>query len=150
MVRIKLSLPPDSTFLSEVIYEGILFSITNSNCTFSLSKVEIEQEFLTKSYDALSDERIQTVGIVMSKNDIKAKIFEKLGIEFSSRKTFNDLLKAIKDYRKHLKPKAEIHIELKINKKDVLMDVKKKAEGLAAPQLLKVDRYTGFSSLETD
>ena len=151
MVRIKLSLPPDSTFLSEVIYEGILFSIANSNCTFSLSEVETESDFLTKSYGALDDERIQAVRIVMSGNDnINTKIFEKLGVEFGSRKTYYDLIKAIKEYREHLEPKEKVNIELKTTKKDVLMDVEKKAEGLAAPQLFKVDRYTGISSLETD
>lgn len=150
MPKVRLSLPVDSTFLSSVIYEGLLYLIPEHSKTFSLRDIDFENDFLAKAFSQLEDDRIANVRIVMAENDnINAKIFEKIGLALQSRKTFYDLLKMLKDNSNAIKLTKNIDIELKINKKDILIDLNKKGDGISAPQLLKIDRYTGFSSLET-
>jgi len=150
MPKVRLSLPVDSTFLSSVIYEGLLYLIPEHSKAFSLRDIDFENDFLAKAFSQLEDDRIANVRIVMAGNDnINAKIFEKIGLALQSRKTFYDLLKMLKDNSNAIKLTKNIDIELKINKKDNLIDLNKKGDGISAPQLLKIDRYTGFSSLET-
>jgi len=150
MPKVRLSLPVDSTFLSSVIYEGLLYLIPEHSKTFSLRDIDFENDFLAKAFSQLEDDRIANVRIVMAENDnINAKIFEKIGLALQSKKTFYDLLKMLKDNSNAIKLTKNIDIELKINKKDILIDLNKKGDGISAPQLLKIDRYTGFSSLET-
>ncbi|MEM3391621.1 MAG: hypothetical protein QW226_04880, partial [Archaeoglobaceae archaeon] len=150
MPKVRLSLPVDSTFLSSVIYEGLLYLIPEHSKAFSLRDIDFENDFLAKAFSQLEDGRIANVRIVMAGNDnINAKIFEKIGLALQSRKTFYDLLKMLKDNSNAIKLTKNIDIELKINKKDNLIDLNKKGDGISAPQLLKIDRYTGFSSLET-
>jgi len=150
MPKVRLSLPVDSTFLSSVIYEGLLYLIPEHSKTFSLRDIDFENDFLAKAFSQLEDDRIANVRIVMAENDnINAKIFEKIGLALQSKKTFYDLLKMLKDNSNAIKLTKNIDIELKINKKDNLIDLNKKGDGISAPQLLKIDRYTGFSSLET-
>ncbi|MEM2244123.1 MAG: hypothetical protein QXN92_04950 [Archaeoglobaceae archaeon] len=150
MPKVRLSLPVDSTFLSSVIYEGLLYLIPEHSKTFSLRDIDFENDFLAKAFSQLEDDRIANVRIVMAGNDnINAKIFEKIGLALQSKKTFYDLLKMLKDNSNAIKLTKNIDIELKINKKDNLIDLNKKGDGISAPQLLKIDRYTGFSSLET-
>lgn len=150
MPKVRLSLPIDSTFLSSVIYEGLLYLIPEHSKAFSLRDIDFENDFLAKAFSQLEDDRIANVRIVMAGNDnINAKIFEKIGLALQSKKTFYDLLKMLKDNSNAIKLTKNIDIELKINKKDNLIDLNKKGDGISAPQLLKIDRYTGFSSLET-
>ncbi|MEM5824404.1 MAG: hypothetical protein QXE98_06650 [Archaeoglobaceae archaeon] len=150
MPKVRLSLPVDSTFLSSVIYEGLLYLIPEHSKAFSLRDIDFENDFLAKAFSQLEDGRIANVRIVMAGNDnINAKIFKKIGLALQSRKTFYDLLKMLKDNSNAIKLTKNIDIELKINKKDNLIDLNKKGDGISAPQLFKIDRYTGFSSLET-
>lgn len=152
MVKVKLNLPVDSTFLSEVIYEGILFSILKSSSSFNLREIIIEQDFLSKAYEGLDEAKIDSIRIVMSGNDnINAKIFEKLNLSgVRSRKTYYDLIKLLKAHSSSLMSKEEIDLEVKTTKRDVLIDIKNKKEGVSAPQLFKIDRYTGITSLDTE
>jgi hypothetical protein len=151
MPKVKLLMPPDSTFLSSIVHEGILFLISRNHAQrFGLKEIHFEPNFLSKAYSGLDDEKIQNVRIAMAGNDnLNSKLFEKLGSALKSRKTFYDLIKMLKDNSTLIKEKEEIELELRISGKDNLMDLRKKSDGIAAPQLLKVDRYTGFTSLET-
>jgi len=152
MVKINLSLPIDSTFLSETMYEGILFSIVNSKlqCNFNLKTVDIKSDFLSRAYERLDEKRINDIGIRMSGNDnINIKIFEKLGLrEIESSKSYRDLITLLKAYNKNMTSKKEINLKIATTKKYLFIDIKSKVEGLSAPQLLKVDRYTGITSLD--
>ncbi len=150
MVRVMLHLPPDSTFLSEVLYGGLMFLLKNAS-KFNSAEIDFSPDFLSKVYSSLDDERIDSIRIVMSGNDsINAKIFEKFDLNVKSRKTYYDLIKLLKDNADKLTSKEEINVELKVHKKDILMDASSKSDGIAAPQLFKVDRYTGLSSLDTN
>jgi len=149
MVEIRLNLPSDLTFLSGIMYEGILFSILSTDCRFDHTAVYLPQDFLCRSYSSLDDGVIDNLRIVMSGNDnINVKLFEKLGLNVKSRKTYYDLIRLLKENSDRLVSKDTIDLEMSIVKKDTLIDLKSKSEGLSAPQLFKVDRYTGISSLE--
>ena len=152
MVKIKLNLPIDLTFLSEVIYEGILFSILKSSPNFNFKEIIIEPDFLPKAYGELDEAKIDSIRIVMSGNDsINFKIFEKLNLMgIRSRKTYYDLIKVLKTHSSSLTSKEEIDLGVKTTKRDVLIDIENKKEGLSAPQLFKIDRYTGITSLDTE
>lgn len=150
MQKVKLSLPIDSTFLSSVIHEGLIYLIPEHAKNFSLREIEFEKDFLSRAYSGLDDEKITSIRIVMAGNDnINSKIFEKLGLSLQSRKTFYDLLKMLKDNSNAIKVLRDIDLLLSFVKKDNLIDLKNKNDGISAPQIFKIDRYTGFSSLET-
>jgi len=151
MPKVKLLMPPDSTFLSSIVHEGILFLISRNHAQrFGLREIDFKPNFLSKAYSGLDDEKIQNIRMVMvGVDNLNSKLFEKLGSNLKSRKTFYDLIKMLKDNSTLIKEKEEIELELRISGKDNLLDLRKKSDGIAAPQLLKVDRYTGFTSLET-
>jgi hypothetical protein len=149
MLKVKLSLPPDSTFLSQLIYESLLYLSGKKLAKFENGELLIES--ISKALETFDDERVGEIRIVMSGNDnINAKIFETFGIGgVKSRKTYYDLIALLKEHRDKISTKDESEIHLNIKGKDVFMDINSKSDGIAAPQLLKVDRYTGFSSLDT-
>jgi len=157
MLKVKLSLPPDSTFLSQLIYESLLYLSGKKLAKFENGELLIES--ISKALETFDDERVGEIRIVMSGNDnINAKIFETFGIGgVKSRKTYYDLIALLKEHRDKISTKDESEIHLNIKGKEVFMDINSKSDGIsapqllkiAAPQLLKVDRYTGFSSLDT-
>jgi hypothetical protein len=151
MPKVKLLMPPDSTFLSSVIHEGILFLISKNYAQrFGLKEIHFEPNFLSKAYSGLDDEKIQNIRIKMTGNDnLNSNLFKKLGSDLKSKKTFYDLIKMLKDNSTLIREREEIELQLRISSKDNLLDLRKKSDGIAAFQLLKVDRYTGFTSLET-
>jgi len=149
MVKVKLTLPVDTTFLSETLYEGLLFAVANSNCVTKINahEVEFDDTFLSNSFGKLKD--YVNVKITLTGNDsINVELFKKLGLPDLSNKTINQMLEKIYGNAESLKAKPEIIIFNKINGKNVLYDVNDKKEGLSF-QLLKLDRYTGFTSIET-
>lgn len=152
MVKVNLDLPPDTTFLSEVLYEGLLYLINRVSAEINFKEVHFNPEFLSGEYKELDDGRVDRIRITMAGNDnINARIFEKIGLtDIKSRKTYYDLLKLLKENADRINSKENIDLSIKIAKKDVLMDLNNKKEGISAPQLFKVDRYTGLSSLDMD
>lgn len=151
MPKVKLLMPADSTFLSSVIYEGLLYLIHKDHAQrFDLREIDFKPNFLSKAYSELEYEKIENVRIAMAGNDnLNSKLFEKLGSNLKSRKTFYDLIKMLKDNSGIIREKELVELKFRISGKDNLLDLKRKSEGIAAPQLFKIDRYTGFSSLET-
>lgn len=151
MPKVKLLMPADSTFLSSVIYEGLLYLIHKDHAQrFDLREIDFKPNFLSKAYSELEYEKIENVRIAMAGNDnLNSKLFEKLGSNLKSRKTFYDLIKMLKDNSGIIREKELVELQFRIFGKDNLLDLKRKSEGIAAPQLFKIDRYTGFSSLET-
>ncbi|MFN3383535.1 MAG: hypothetical protein ACK401_01405 [Archaeoglobaceae archaeon] len=150
MPKVRLSFPVDSSFLSSVIYESLLYLIPEYSKSFSLTEIDFKDDFLSKAFANLKDEKIDGIRLVMAGNDnINSKIFEKLGLNLQSKKTFYDLLKLLKENCNAIKISRDIELSQVFSKKIVLIDLKKKEDGIAAPQIFKIDRYTGFSSLES-
>jgi hypothetical protein len=149
MTLLELKIPIDSTFLSHTIYEGILFSISSSNTnTFSAKEVYFPKDFLKKAYKSLEDERIDKITIIFTGNDKIETLLETLKISEKPKKTFRGLIKVIKNNDTRIPEPDNIKLLLKLEKKNMLIDSDRKV-CLAAPQLFKVDRYTGISSFET-
>jgi len=150
MPKVKLLMPVDSTFLSSVIHEGLLYLIKNYSQNFGLEEIDFEQNFLSKTYSQMDEERINKIRIAMAGNDnLNSKLFEKLGSNLKSRKTYYDLLLMLKNNSSIIKERDTIELGHRIFGKEHLIGIEKKVDGIAAPQLLKIDRYTGFTSLET-
>jgi len=150
MPKVKLFMPADSTFLSSVIHEGLLYLIKNYSQNFGLKEIDFNPNFLSRAYSQLDDERINKIRIAMAGNDnLNSKLFEKLGSNLKSKKTYYDLLVMLKSNSNIIKERDPIELGQRISGKDHLIGIGKKSDGIAAPQLLKIDRYTGFTSLET-
>jgi len=145
---LELGLPPDSTFLSEVIYEGILYILNNVPGSFSLDRVELPDDFLCRAYGSIEENRVESLSIVLTGNDKIDKFLKSLGIEeVSIKKTYRELLKLLKEQCKNISiNRDKIVVRAEIKGKSMSLDAERSE--LAAPQLFKIDRYTGFSTLE--
>jgi hypothetical protein len=145
MVRINLGIPIDSTFLSSVIYDGILYSIAKSNklIKFNIHEVEFEEEFIKELFKELKN--CESIKVRLTgRNDRGIK---KLNQEISERSFFGDAIKKLCEHSESLSIKQEINLLLKLKGKYLLVDLENKEEGIAL-QLLKIDRYTGLTSIE--
>jgi hypothetical protein len=148
-MRLELGLPPDSTFLSGVIYEGILYILTNvKEGSFNLDWAELPVDFLCRAYDSIDEDRVESLSIVLTGNDKIDKFLESLGIkERPSKKTYRELLKLLKRQCRSIPiNRDKIVVRAEIKGKNMSLDAGKSI--LAAPQLFKVDRYTGLSTAE--
>jgi len=146
MVKVMVTLPRDSTLLSNILYEGLLFTTQFSQAKFDGISLDLPNDFLVKALKRLNDERIEELKISMAgRNDnINRKLFEILGVNVTSRGNYNDFISKVKEYADKLKVSRDIKLGIEFKRDDMIIDVD---EGLTA-QLLKVDRYTGVTSLE--
>jgi hypothetical protein len=151
MVKVKLGLPIDSTFLSEVIYEGLLYLVKNGYAKyFNYKEIEFKEDFLSLAYEKL--ENYGNIKITLTGNDdVNTKLFRMFNLStVNSRKILNDLFDKLHSYSNTFYcVKNEINLAPKIKGKTILYDIEDKKEGISL-QLLKIDRYTGISSLETN
>jgi hypothetical protein len=151
MVKVKLGLPIDSTFLSEVIYEGLLYLVKNGYAKyFNYKEIEFKEDFLSLAYKKL--ENYGNIKITLTGNDdVNTKLFRMFNLStVNSRKILNDLFDKLHNYSNTFYcVKNEINLAPKIKGKTILYDIEDKKEGISL-QLLKIDRYTGISSLETN
>jgi len=151
MVKVKLGLPIDSTFLSEVIYEGLLYLVKNGYAKyFNYKEIEFKEDFLSLAYEKL--ENYENIKITLTGNDdVNTKLFRMFNLStVNSRKILNDLFDKLHSYSNTFYcVKNEINLAPKIKGKTILYDIEDKKEGISL-QLLKIDRYTGISSLETN
>lgn len=147
MVRVILGLPRDSSFLSSILYEGLLFAARFSPARFDGLALDLPNDFIKSALEKLDESRIENLRVAMSGNDnINTKLFKAYGVDDQSRKTYYDLLLKIKKYsEKTTIEKNEIVLRIELKKGKMFID----GNELAAPQLMKIDRYTGISSLES-
>ena len=147
---VKLELSPDSTFLSQLIYEGILYALYSvPGSSFRLDEVDLPDDFLHKAYSEMDDGRINEISIVLTGNDRIEKFLESLKIqERPSKKTYRELIKLLKEKCKDISLRKEITLQTRRSGDNIFLD-KPDCSNLAAPQLFKIDRYTGISMLET-
>jgi len=146
MVKVMVTLPRDSTLLSNILYEGLLFTTQFSQAKFDGISLDLPNDFLVKALKRLNDEKIEELKISMiGKNDnINRKLFEILGVNVTSKGNYNDFISKVKEYADKLKVSRDIKLGIEFKRDDMIIDVD---EHLTA-QLLKVDRYTGVTSLE--
>ena len=146
MVRINLGIPIDSTFLSSVIYDGILYSIAKSDklIKFNIHEVEFEEGFIKELFKELKNYESIKVRLT-GRND---KSIKKLNQEINEKSPLGDAIKKLCEHSESLSVKQKINLLLKLKGNSLLIDLEDKKEGITL-QLLKIDRYTGLTSIET-
>jgi hypothetical protein len=147
---LNLKIPPDSTFLSQIIYEGIIYALqSNHGASFSLNEVNLSNDFLKRAYGNMNDEIISEISIKFTGNDKVNKIIEKLGIRKKiPKKNYRELLKILREIHQNISiNRNNIVLQTKIGNKDIFLDTPENSD-LVAPQLFKIDRYTGISTME--
>lgn len=149
-MKLKLKMPLDSTFLSQVIYEGLLYILRcTPDSSFKLDEVVLPDDYLHRAYGNMEDERIDKISINLTGNDRVESFLESINVrERPSKKTYRELLMLLKK-RRHdiLMNRNTVTIQEEIRGKRIFLDVPEHSN-LAAPQLFKIDRYTGISSME--
>ena len=152
-MRLTLKFPPDTTFLSQVLYEGILYLCKDYATQISLNSISLKDKAFQEAFRDLDHEKLSVMRLNMVGNDtINRKLPQALNIgRLPDKKTFQSLLAFLRN-NSFLIPTItrDISIELIVDSSKgwALMDTKDKRGGIAAPQILKADRYTGFTSME--
>jgi len=157
MVKVILTLPRDSSFLSSVLYEGLLSSTLHVKAEYDGLSLNLPDDFLSIAFRRLEEDRISEMRIAMSGNDnVNVTIFRAYRIQEKSKKTFYDLILKLKSNTDVLKVKKDsIRLVIEFKRKDMIIDEKEtfdangKKKPISAPQLFKIERYTGISSLES-
>ncbi|MCR6692318.1 MAG: hypothetical protein MRT15_07995 [archaeon YNP-LCB-003-016] len=150
MVKIKISYPVDGTFLSSLLFEGLLYTMSKSDCKINVNSVEFgDAKFISQIYAELDDQRIKNIKVPMVGNDnINKKLFEKFGFTgLASKKTYSDLLNTLKSICEKITITRELNISAKLKKDYILVDLDDKSEGIQAA-IFKAERYIGISSAE--
>ncbi|MCX8188217.1 MAG: hypothetical protein N3F64_00730 [Nitrososphaeria archaeon] len=149
MVKINLSLPVDSTFLSEVMYEGLLYSISKYGIQFNSREAVVDDSFLKGCFENIEPEVYEDIRVVLTGNDnINTEIFKKFNIpNVISKKVLYDLFRKLKENSIYLDSKNVINLKQEVKGSTVLFDVNNKKDGLSL-QLLKLDRYTGLTTID--
>jgi hypothetical protein len=150
IMKIKLRMPLDSTFLSQIFYEGVLYIL---NCvpesSFTFDEARLLDDSLCRAYENVADAKVEEISIVLTGNDKVEKFFASLNIaETLPKKTYREVLKILKNSYKNIPiTKDVVVLQAEMKGRNVFLDLPERCS-LAAPQLFKVDRYTGFSTLE--
>jgi len=150
MVKIKISYPVDGTFLSSLLFEGLLYTMSKSDCKINVNSVEFgDAKFISQIYAELDDQRIKNIKVPMVGNDnINKKLFEKFGFTgLASKKTYSDLLNTLKSICEKITITRDLNISAKLKKDYILVDLDDKSEGIQAA-IFKAERYIGISSAE--
>ncbi|MEM3691667.1 MAG: hypothetical protein QXP84_04540 [Candidatus Korarchaeum sp.] len=156
-LEIKLELPIDSTFLSQIIYEGLIYLINKRGSSFNVDSVRLEGDLL-EAYKDLDENRIKNIKIKLVGNDLRKgerkgegyflySFLKLLKIKINKIKemTYGELLKLTKEQGSLQVSRSPINLEATYERSIVLDE---SGTTLTAPQLLKVDRYAGISSAE--
>ena len=146
---IKLRMPLDSTFLSEIFYEAVVYIL---NCvpdsSFNLDEVRLPDDSLRIAYENMVDAKVEEISIMLTGNDKVERFFASLNIaETLPKKTYREVLKILKNSRKNIPITNAVALQAETKGRNVFLDLPESCN-LAAPQLFKVERYTGFSTIE--
>jgi hypothetical protein len=146
---IKLRMPLDSTFLSEIFYEAVVYIL---NCvpdsSFNLDEVRLPDDSLRIAYENMVDAKVEEISIMLTGNDKVERFFASLNIaETLPKKTYREVLKILKNSRKNIPITNAVVLQAEMKGRNVFLDLPESCN-LAAPQLFKVERYTGFSTIE--
>jgi len=150
MVKIEINYPVDGTFLSSLLFEGLLYTMSKSDCKINVNSVEFgDAKFISQIYAELDDQRIKNIKVPMVGNDnINKKLFEKFGFTgLASKKTYSDLLNTLKSICEKITITRDLNISAKLKKDYILVDLDDKSEGIQAA-IFKAERYIGISSTE--
>ncbi len=154
------NLPPDLTFLSQVLYEGLLQYYRYGSLYQALEKVSKTLPENAKLYIAGNDLSM------IKKGKLRVGFPEQLLMYLDPNKyTEQVILHMVEQKSNYTNLMAKEFVEsllntanlknLTINSSDLSIEIKSSEmiiggkKEITAPQIMKIDRYTGFSSLET-
>jgi hypothetical protein len=155
MAFMKLSISPDTTFLNSLLFEGLLFIMRKGENKIKfedLNRISIANDTLVEIYSKLDDNVLNNLSInTVGKNDrpFWQNLFNSFNIiikEDDKITSYNHILNKLKSNSKNLIISRDSEIGYNISGKNFIID---KGE-ITAPQLFKVERYTGITSLESD
>ncbi len=162
MPIIELKIKPDNMFLTLTLYEGLLSLIRNDQriTNFNTDHVEITPDTYRRVFSNIGKNNIllnraQNLRIDFVGNDLRYKINYKLlkniGIQPSSEaiNNYGELVLSVINNTSSLIDASDDELSY-IIKGNTLIVGKSGLKTATAPQLLKIDRYTGFTSLDTD
>ncbi len=158
---LKLLVKPDNTFLTQIIYEGIL-ALTYYNrdrAQTSIDHIELPHDAFRRLFELIKNDEKQYEKILQTKiifvgNDRKhklpLKILRSLGIDPGDIDigTYGELGKVLIENLSHIPDLKDSTLTYKISKGSII--ISNDTKYIAAPQLFKVDRYTGYTSLDKD
>ncbi len=159
---VEISLPVDSTFLSEVIYEGLLRYLSNDKSLSkafreSIDRIPRDKKLTLSGNDVSMIKRIRgkdvlRVGfpeqLLQLLNDYSNEvIYERVkNREIHTNLLSLEFINEILNCKKLGDVKIEGRFPIVMKRGEVVIGEK----DVTAPQILKVDRYTGYTSLETE
>jgi hypothetical protein len=152
---LKLVMPPDSTFLSQAIYEGVLYILNFvPDPSFKFGEAILPSDSLCRAYGSMDEGRIDGISVALNPNDNKGvgELLGRLGIgEELPKKTYRELLRLLKERNMGMRmAKDVLTIKMEMKRDKVFLGSPDRGEDLSAPQLFKIDRYTGISALEME
>jgi len=159
---LRIAIPLDSTFLSEVMYEGILRYLNNG------------KDMRRALENVCSEDKILKGSLPLSGNDLSVKKKNRYEVRFPEKllklinpSVYNDeLIKERIEKKENIKNlfqeefikgiiESQYISQMKLSLENIVVELKKDSmliggDELAAPQILKIDRYTGITSLEEE
>ncbi len=162
MPRIDLLVKPDNTFLSQILYEGLLILIQHSSeARIDINSLELPHDVVRrvlKTYRDNDDLRgeLNYIKIGFVGNDLRyhigSTILSNIGIHIDRKiaiKKYVDVINHLLNNVEHVKDLVDDVLIYKISGGKLVIG-RKYGEVIGAPQLFKIDRYTGLTSLDTD
>lgn len=163
MPVIKLLTKPDNTILNLLIYEGIL-AVVRYGCTrkFSADEIILDEDayrcvFRRIDLDKHAKERLASIRLSYIGNDVKnslpIKILRSLGIDVDDKRRitrYSEMLGLMVEKYNQLVDAGDDELSFRFSAKSSEIIIGKSEEAVTAPQLLKIDRYTGYTSLDMD
>jgi hypothetical protein len=151
VIKVNLNIPLDSTILNELIYEGLLYLIGNGfSESVGFDLVELSDDAFTGAFGRLDKGKIENISVVMSGNDnLNWKLLKLLNIRGPCKRSFREILRILQSQSKTIDGcRTSVEIALQEKKGKIYLGNGSEQDGLTA-QIFKVDRYTGYSSLES-
>ena len=153
MIKVKIGLPIDDTFLSQIIYEGLLFIIgtMHTEVKLGLEEAKLPDNAFKETLNELDSKKIETISIVFTGNDKPEKFISSLGLSGRpEKKTYRALLKFLKKRAEKVRISKNIDLTSMMEHDRQVIDLLNKSQkpDLAAPSIMKIERYAGFTSIE--
>ena len=146
-ITINLGMPIDSTLLSNLFYEGVLFLVSKTNSKIINTRQVIIKTLTNNELNTLYKDSTNTClnqfTIVGNDHTSLKKTLKK---EIRAYSSFDEILKILTTVRNLFKADTFVNLSITGN---TLIDLEDSKDGVAI-QILKADRYTGLSSFEEE
>jgi len=166
-MRIRLGLPVDDTFLSHLVYEGLLYTVSRvgAKTKLGLLEAELPDDAFRIALGELNREQVERINLNFLGNDLRhhlvSKFLEAVGLrEMPTEDTYRAVLQLLRENSGSLILSGDIDLIPTLGKTSMSIDLPSKRgkkakevagkEELAAPALFKIDRYTGITSAEEE